>query len=124
MVKCVFSMSLRGLQELINSVFKFIQLPLSCPRHLCISTKAKTVNITFMTKNKVSIQHLAIYSTDLKIYGEGECKVKKYGINGTQWVQRKLNLAINININMHAIIAAELRASNLTDGAVLPNLFK
>ncbi|ATF10429.1 Mobile element protein [Candidatus Enterovibrio altilux] len=52
MVKCVFSMQFRGLQELINFVFKLVQPPLSYPHYLCISKQAKTVNITFKMQNK------------------------------------------------------------------------
>ncbi|ATF09262.1 Mobile element protein [Candidatus Enterovibrio altilux] len=52
MIKCVFSMSLKSLQELINSVFKFIQLQLLCHHDSCISKRAKTVSFMFKTKNK------------------------------------------------------------------------
>ncbi|ATF10118.1 Mobile element protein (plasmid) [Candidatus Enterovibrio altilux] len=55
-------MSLRGLQVCINSIFKFIQLSLPCSHYSCISKRTKTINVTFKTKNKGSIQHLAINS--------------------------------------------------------------
>ncbi|MGL1292399.1 transposase [Vibrio parahaemolyticus] len=47
MVKHVFSLPLRCLQGLINSIFKLTQLPLLCPHYSCISKRAKTVNISF-----------------------------------------------------------------------------
>ncbi|ATF10009.1 Mobile element protein [Candidatus Enterovibrio altilux] len=47
MVKYVFSMPLRGLHGFINPVFKLVQLPLSCLYYLCISKRAKAVNVTF-----------------------------------------------------------------------------
>ncbi|ATF09238.1 Mobile element protein [Candidatus Enterovibrio altilux] len=70
-IKCIFSMLLRGLQWLINSVFKLVQLPLSCPPYSYISKRTKTINIMFK-KSKGSIQHLTIDFTGLKIYGKGE----------------------------------------------------
>ncbi|GAB7224325.1 hypothetical protein VoSk93_35440 [Vibrio owensii] len=38
--------------------------------------RAKTVNVAFKTKTKGTIQYLAIDATGLKVYGEGEWKVK------------------------------------------------
>ncbi len=58
MIKRVFSMPLRGLQEFINSIFKLAQLPLSCPHYSCISKRAKTVDVAFQTKTKGTILHL------------------------------------------------------------------
>lgn len=86
MVKRVFSMLLRGLQGFINSIFKLAQLPLSCSHYSCISKRAKTVNVAFKTKTKETIQHLAIDATGLKVYGEGEWKVKKHGTDGKRRV--------------------------------------
>ncbi|ATF09402.1 Mobile element protein [Candidatus Enterovibrio altilux] len=50
-----------------------------CPHCSCISKRIKTINVTFETNNKGSIQHLAIDATGLQVYGEGKWKAKKYG---------------------------------------------
>ncbi|WP_425667491.1 IS5 family transposase [Vibrio tubiashii] len=121
-VKRVFSLPLRGLQGFINSIFKLAQLPLSCPHYSCISKRAKTVNVAFKTKTKGTIQHLAIDATGLKVFGEGEWKVKKHGTDGKRRVWRKLHLAVDTDT--HEIIAAELSLSNVNDGEALPNLLK
>lgn len=90
-------MPLRGLQGFINSIFKLAQLPLLCSHYSCISKRAKTVNVDFKTKTKGTIQHLAIDATGLKVYGEGEWKVKKHGTDGKRRVWRKLLLAVDTN---------------------------
>ncbi len=77
MVKRVFSMLLRALQGFINSIFRLAHVPLSCPHYTCISRRAKQIEISFKTKTKGAIRHLAIDATGLKVYGEGEWKVKK-----------------------------------------------
>ncbi|MCV5990064.1 transposase, partial [Escherichia coli] len=69
-----------------------------------------------------AIQHLAIDATGLKVYGEGEWKVKKHGTDGKRRVWRKLHLAVDTDT--HEIIAAELTLSGVTDAEVLPNLLK
>ncbi|TPE62821.1 IS5 family transposase, partial [Shewanella sp. LC2] len=102
MVKRVFSMPLRALQGFINSVFKLADIPLSCPHYTCISKRAKTVKIAFKTKTRGTIEHLAIDSTGLKVYGEGEWKVKKHGTDGKRRVWRKLHIAVDTH--SHEII--------------------
>ncbi|ATF08765.1 Mobile element protein [Candidatus Enterovibrio altilux] len=44
-----------------------------------ISKRTQTIYVTFKTKNKGSIQYLALDFTGLKIYGEGKWKVNKHG---------------------------------------------
>ncbi|AWG86253.1 transposase [Vibrio parahaemolyticus] len=76
------------------------------------------VNISFKTKTKGTIQHLAIDATGLKIYGEGERKVRKHGTDGKRRVWRKLHLVVDTD--KHENIAAALSLSNMSDGEVLP----
>ena len=122
MVKRVFSMPLRALQGFLDSVFKLANIPLVCPHYTCISRRAKEVEVSFKTKNRGPIQHLAIDATGLKVYGEGEWKVKKHGTDGKRRVWRKLHIAVDTHT--HEIVAAELSLSNVTDAEVLPNLLK
>ncbi len=122
MVKRVFSMPLRALQGFLDSVFKLANLPLVCPHYTCICRRAKKVEVSFKTKTRGTIQHLAIDATGLKVYGEGEWKVKKHGTDGKRRVWRKLHIAVDTST--HEIVAAELSLSNVTDAEVLPNLLK
>ncbi|HDI3185544.1 TPA: IS5 family transposase [Vibrio cholerae] len=122
MVKRVFSMPLRALQGFIDSVFSLANVPIVCPHYSCISRRAKQVEVSFKPKTRGAIQHLAIDATGLKVYGEGEWKVKKHGTDGKRRVWRKLHLAVDTST--HEIVAAELSLSNVTDAEVLPNLLK
>jgi hypothetical protein len=78
--------------------------------------------VSFKTKTKGPIQHLAIDATGLKVCGEGEWKVKKYGTDGKRRVWRKLHLAVDTST--HEILAAEFSLITVTDAEVLPNLLK
>ncbi len=122
MIKRIFSMPFRASQGFIDSVFRLAQVPLSCPHYSCISRRAKDVDVSFKMKTKGPIQHLAIDATSLKIYCEGEWKVKNHGTDGKRRVWRKLHLTVYTNT--HEIIAAELSLSTVTDAEVLPNLLK
>jgi hypothetical protein len=120
--KRVFSMPLRALQGILDSVFKLANIPLVCPHYTCISRLAKEVEVSFKTKTRGVIQHLAIDATGLKVYGEGEWKVKKHGTDRKRRVWRKLHLAVDTST--HEIVATELSLSNVTDAEVLLNLLK
>ncbi len=122
MVKRLFALPLRALQGFINSIFSLAKIPLKCPHYTCISRRAKTVEVAFKTDTRGPIQHLAIDATGLKVYGEGEWKVKKHGTEGKRRVWRKLHIAVDTAT--HEIIAAELSLSSVTDAEVLPNLLK
>lgn len=106
----------------MDSVFRLAQLPLRCPHYSCISRRAKDVDVSFKTKTKGPIQHLAIDATGLKVYGEGEWKVRKHDTDGKRRVWRKLHIAVDTST--HEIIAAELSLSTVSDAEVLPNLLK
>lgn len=115
-------MPLRASHGFIDSVFQLDHLPLCCPHYSCISRRAKDADVSFKTKTKGAIQHLAIDATGIKVYGEGEWKVKKHGTDGKRRVWRKLHLAVDTSTL--EIIAAELSLSTVTDAEVLPNLLK
>lgn len=70
----------------------------------CISERAKTVNISLKTETKGIIQHLVIDVRGLKVYCEGEWKVKKHGTDGKLRLWRKLHLAVDAD--SHEIIAS------------------
>ncbi|GHX86501.1 putative transposase [Vibrio cholerae] len=57
-------------QGFIDSVFRFAQVPLSCPHYSRISRRAKDVDVSFKTKTKGPIQQLAIDAIGLKVYGD------------------------------------------------------
>ncbi len=80
------------------------------------------MEISFKPKTSGVIRHLAIEATGLKVYDEGEWKVKKHGTDGKRRVWRKLHIAVDADT--HEIIAAELSLSNVTDAEVLSNLLK
>lgn len=82
MVKRVSSIPLRDSQRFIDSVFRLTHVLQGRPYYSCISRLSKDVDVSFKTKTKGLVQHLGIDVTGLKVYGEGEWKVKKHGTYG------------------------------------------
>lgn len=98
-----------------------MKLPLRSPDYFLASRRAKTVNINIRTPTSGEIAHLVIYGTGLKVFGEGEWKVKQHGAEGRrEW--SKLHLAVDRAT--HKVICANLSLSGTTDAQPLPRLIK
>ncbi|ANB97503.1 hypothetical protein FORC14_1138 [Vibrio parahaemolyticus] len=104
MIKRIFSMPLRASQGFMDSVFRLAQLPLRYPHDSCFSRRAKDVDASLRTKAKGPIQYIAIDATGLKVYGEGEWKVKKHGTDGKRRVWRKLHLAVDTSTHEISLV--------------------
>ncbi|WP_299022348.1 IS5 family transposase [uncultured Photobacterium sp.] len=119
MIKGIYSLPLRALQGFINSIFKLMNVPLRSPDYTCISKRAKTVEVKYRNQSKGPVRHIAIDSTGLKVFGEGEWKIRKHG-NEKRRTWRKLHLAVDVDT--HEIISAEVSLVNVGDSEVLPTL--
>lgn len=119
MLKRVFRLTLRAVQGFIDSIFILMKLPLRCPDYSCVSRRAKSVSIPFKSPTRGEIAHLVIDSTGLKVFGEGEWKVKKHGQEKRR-VWRKLHLAVDAST--HEVICADLSLNNVTDAEAFTGL--
>lgn len=78
MLKRVFCLTLRAAQGFIDSFFVLMKLSIRCPNYSCVSRRAKSVSISCKNFMRGEIAHLVIDSTGLKVFDEGESKVKKH----------------------------------------------
>ncbi|CAH1587453.1 hypothetical protein THOB06_40213 [Vibrio rotiferianus] len=77
------------------------------------------VQVRYLNKSRGAIRHIAIDSTGLKVFGEGEWKVKKHGAEKRRtW--RKLHLVVDVDT--HETVSAEVSLVNVGDSEVLPML--
>jgi hypothetical protein len=79
-IKAVFRIALRALQGMICSLITMLKLPIKCPHYSVFSRRAEDLKIPMRRFLKPG-EHLNIVfdSTGLKVYGEGEWKVRKHG---------------------------------------------
>ncbi|GME46008.1 hypothetical protein ACJ2_40890 [Pantoea sp. QMID2] len=110
---------LRAVQSFIDCIFTLMNVPMRCPDYSCVSKQAKSVNVSFKVPSRGEIAHLVIDSTDLKVFREGEWKVKKYGKERRR-IWRKLYLAVDSKT--HKIICANLSLNSVTDSESFPGL--
>jgi len=121
-LKMVFKLPLRATQGFVSSLLNLMQLPLSAPHYSLLSLRQKTLQIKLpAVKSTKETMHLVVDSTGLKLYGEGEWKVKIHGKDKRRdWL--KLHLAIDQGT--HDIEACLLTADTVHDCEVLPALLE
>ena len=121
-IKSVFHLPLRATQGLLESLLGFMGLNLDCPDYSTICRRQKDLSFHLTDKNQghdTSCECVVVDSTGLKVFGEGEWKVRQYGYTKRRtW--RKLHLAVDSN--SHSIEAAAVSTNDFKDSELLPEL--
>lgn len=93
MVKMLFKLGFRETQGLVDSLFGLMKIALFAPDYTTLSRRLPKLKIKLPLKNLPEKINLVIDSTGIKVYGEGEWKVRTHGWSKRRsW--RKLHLAI------------------------------
>ena len=114
----VFHLSNRGVEGFVRSVFEMLNIHLPVPDHSTLSKRAKTLKVRLPKKTKRSM-NLVLDSTGLKLYGEGEWKVRKHGYSKHRtW--RKLHVGANPdNGEIQVVVLTE---NSVSDGDVVKDM--
>jgi hypothetical protein len=95
-----------------RALVKLMNVDVAIPHHTSLQKRAAKLSITIAIAQPVGPIDLVVDSTGLKVYGEGEWKVKKHGADRHRtW--RKLHLAVDPAT--HTIVAQSLTESNIHD---------
>lgn len=117
----VYGLQLRQVEGLMLSVVKLMQLSLAIPDYSTLCRRRKTLSITLPVRRQNEPLHLVVDSTGVKVYGEGEWKVRQHGYSKRRtW--RKLHLAVDGTTG--EIQAVELTTNNVDDAAEVAPLLK
>jgi hypothetical protein len=92
-VKEVFHLTNRGVEGFVRSIFRMMKINLPVPDHSTLSKRGKELKVNLPKKANQKL-NLVMDSTGLKIYGEGEWKVRQHGVSKRRtW--RKLHIGAN-----------------------------
>lgn len=120
-IREVFHLPLRALTGFLGSLVRLLNLTLTIPDYSPFSRRAAALTVWIRRLAKQQPRHVVIDSTGLKVYGDGEWKVRQHGTTQRRtW--RKLHLAADAE--NHQVIAAELTAAFVGDAEVLPALLE
>ena len=119
-IKEVFHLTNRSVEGFVRSLFVMMKIDLPVPDHSTLSRRGKTLKVKLPKKASVSL-NLVLDSTGLKIYGEGEWKVRKHGYSKRRtW--RKLHLGAEPESG--EIQAVLLTENSVSDDAVVKVLLE
>jgi hypothetical protein len=117
----VYHLPLRSTQGLVASVLRLLgAADLSAPHYTTLSRRAARLEVKLRRLAKGPL-HLAVDSTGVKLYGEGEWKVRLHGKEKLRtW--RKLHLCIDHTT--HECVALSMTEKDTLDRRELPGLLK
>jgi hypothetical protein len=96
-----------------------IELDVPCYTQVC--KRMKKIELPRHLLERKKIQHIVIDCTGLKVFGEGEWKVKKHGVGGRRtW--KKLHIAIDEQTQ--EIVFADLTSEHVHDTRFVPEIIK
>lgn len=115
----LFRLPLRATEGLISSLINILQLPITAPNYTTLCRRQKILDIPqYTNKNKEPV-HLVVDSSGIKIYGEGEWKMRLYGKEKRRtW--RKLHIAVNEKT--HDIVVSVVTHSHVHDAEIFNKL--
>lgn len=109
-----FSLTLRSLQGFVESLFQLKKLKLDVPSYSQICRRAKSLYKKVKRLCKGSPRHIILDSTGLKVYGEGEWKVRTHGKRRRR-IWRKFH--VGIDAETQDFVACELTGNDVGEAA-------
>jgi hypothetical protein len=122
-LKVTFKLAFRQLEGFACSLMNLLQLDLPVPDYsqICRRQKGLSIPLGFQKRLLSEPLHVVIDSSGLKIYGEGEWKVRQHGV-GKRRTWRKIHLAVDEKTGQ--ILAQRLTVKETDDASQLPQLVK
>ncbi len=93
-LQVVYHLPLRATQGLLHSVVQLLGVDLGVPDYSTLCRRRQTLAVSLPVRAKQQALHLVVDSTGLKVYGEGEWKVRQHGWSKHRtW--RKVHLGVD-----------------------------
>lgn len=120
-IRKIYGLKLRQTEGFMNSLIELLKVECEIPDYSQMSRRAKTLEFPLKRFNKDEPLDIVVDSTGLKVYGEGEWKVRKHGWSKHRtW--RKLHLGIDPN--RQEILAEVLTDNSVDDAETVGDLLK
>lgn len=120
-VKALFGLTFRATEGFMKSLLELLKLSIEAPTYSLLCKRQKNIKVSLPKMELKSGErvHLAFDTTGLKVYGEGEWKVRQHG-----WLKHRLwrKFHIAINTENQQIEAFELTELGVQDCEGLPLL--
>ena len=119
-VKNVFHLPNRATEGFMRSIFAMLEILLSVPDHTTLSRRGKGLEVALPKKASGHLD-IVMDSSGLKLYGEGEWKVRTHG-KSKRRTWRKLH--VGVDPKSGEIQAAALTTNNVSDAQMVEFLLE
>ena len=93
-LRLLYHLPLRQTEGFVESLLHVMGLDLSAPDHSTLSRRQEDLSVALPTRPTQEPIHVVVDSSGLKVYGEGEWKVRQHGWS-VRRTWRKLHLGVN-----------------------------
>ena len=113
-MRVLFGLPLRQTQGFIQSILDLMGLALAVPDYSTLSRRQGQLAVVLPKKRPDTPMHLVVDSTGLKVYGEGEWKVRQHG-----WTKRRTwrKLHVGVNEATGEVVAQTLTSHRIDDAS-------
>lgn len=113
----VFHQLLRQAEAFCMSVFNLAGILIDIPNYTTVSRRGKVIKVTLSLQAKDTVAAI-IDSTGLKVYGEGEWKVREHGISKRRtWV--KMHISVDVDGEIRVVLATDPSVADAEAGITL-----
>jgi IS5 family transposase len=115
----IYHLGLRQTEGLMESIGELLHLEVAIPDYTTLSRRRATLEVVLPRTRSKEALHVVVDSTGVKVFGEGEWKVRQHGYTYRRtW--RKVHLGIDEARG--EIVAAGVTTNNYSDSQILPDL--
>jgi transposase len=118
-MRVLLRLPLRGCEGFLQTLLK--SSGLAVPDYTTLSRRGKTLSVRLPQTSRGENIWLVVDSSGLKIYGEGEWKVRMHGV-GKRRTWRKLHIGVDASTG--EIVAGALTTADVHDSEMLPDLLE
>jgi IS5 family transposase len=120
-VQALFNLAGRQSEGFLESLFALMGIDLAVPDHSTLSRRMGKVDVEMPVAPSSGGIHVVVDSTGVKVYGEGEWKVRQHGVDKRRtW--RKLHVGVNEATG--EILAAVASTNNVSDDEALADILE
>jgi hypothetical protein len=120
-IQSVFHIPGRQAEGFLESLFTLMGIELEVPDHSTLSRRLSKLSVELPVIPKDKAVHVVVDSTGVKVYGEGEWKVRTHGVcKRRTW--RKLHLGVDEGSG--EILGAVVTTNDVADCEVLPDILE
>lgn len=115
----IYHLGLRQTEGLMASIGDLLHLEVAIPDYSTLSRRRATLEIALPRTHRKEARHVVVDSTGVKVFGEGEWKVRQHG-----YTRRRTWRKIHVGVDEASgeIVAAVVTTNDYHDSQLLPDL--